>query len=73
LGGARLLNAWTPLHSFTRPNSHAVSYLDLEAYSAFDIRLDVLKQALANAPTQAKFARGDAEPLVVALPTPAGL
>ena len=37
LGNAGLLGAWSPLNSLTPPGASAKSYLDLDAYTPFDI------------------------------------
>ena len=58
LGDAGLLGAWSPLDSLTPPGAAARSYLDLVAYTPFDINFGTLHRALAGAPSRAALAAG---------------
>src|SRR4051812_27069843 len=72
LGNARLLDAWSPLGGLKAPNASAKSYLDLDAYTPFDVNFGALHRALAVAPTRAAFAQGTSQAFTIALPTPDG-
>lgn len=65
-------DAFAPLNRLVEPNASAKSYLNLAAYTPFQVDFERLKQTLQDAPTRDEILSGDAQPLVVALPNPEG-
>src|SRR6476646_1430393 len=65
LGDAGLLNAWSPIGSLKAPSASAKSYLDLDAYTPFDINFGTLHRTMAGAPSRATFAEGKSQALTI--------
>jgi hypothetical protein len=70
--GVALAGSFGSVNRLERPNPEAQSYLNLTAYSPFDVDFDTLQATLSSAPMQAQILAGEAAPLTIAIPNPDG-